>query len=289
MFQYFVADADVSLQHRMFASFSPIVAMTQTMTVLAKFEQSQVGSTAENLFSEYNNFTVGHGLIMLVIDNMWIFLLGLYLEQVTPKKFGRRQNPCFCLSCKYWGCCGTKKSSQTYESKVQLEPVDDLDPIGMLSGSADNSQSEMIKTPGKTPNGRSMFTPTPEPTPTPGRVHDNVDQTQAFETQNMNIDCYEKLTPEVDDKEASDQLLKVSGLKKVFDNGVKAVDGINVKMYTDQIFCLLGHNGAGKTTTVSMLSGLIENSEGAAELFGSSLLGKGKKMEEARKVMGVCP
>ena len=54
--------------------------MTQTMTVLAKFEQSQVGSIAENVFSEYNNFTVGHGLIMLAIDCIWIFLLGLYLE-----------------------------------------------------------------------------------------------------------------------------------------------------------------------------------------------------------------
>ena len=105
----------------------------------------------------------------------------------------------------------------------------------------------------------------------------------------MNIDCYEKLTPEVDEKESQSQLLKVTGLKKVFDNGLKAVDGVNVKLYTDQIFCLLGHNGAGKTTTVSMLSGLIEKSEGHAELFGKELLGRGAKMDEARKVMGVCP
>ena len=60
-------------------------------------------------------------------------------------------------------------------------------------------------------------------------------------------------------------------------------------MYTDQIFCLLGHNGAGKTTTVSMLSGLIEKSAGHADLFGNELLGRGEKMDEARKVMGVCP
>ena len=112
-----------------------------------------MGSTASNLFSEYNNFTVGHGLTMLLIDNVWIFLLGLYLEQVTPKKFGRRRHPCFCLSCKYWGCCSGKKStasksSKTYDSKVQLAPgpEDELDPMGMLS--ADNSRTDMIKTPG---------------------------------------------------------------------------------------------------------------------------------------------
>ena len=113
--------------------------------------------------------------------------------------------------------------------------------------SADTSRQEMI-------NGRSAS----------GGIHDSVDQTQAFETRYMNPDCYEKLTPEIDQKEVDCQYLKVANLKKVYQNGFKAVDGINVKMYTDQIFCLLGHNGAGKTTTVSMLSGLIENSQGNA-------------------------
>jgi len=36
-----------------------------------------------------------------------------------------------------------------------------------------------------------------------------------------------------------------------------AVDNLNLKMYKNQIFVLLGHNGAGKTTTISMLTGLI--------------------------------
>ena len=105
----------------------------------------------------------------------------------------------------------------------------------------------------------------------------------------MNPDCYERLSPEIDQQEADNQVLKVSGLKKIYDNGFKAVDGINVKMYADQIFCLLGHNGAGKTSTVSMLSGLIDSSEGNANLFGNQILGKGEKMDEARKVMGVGP
>ena len=37
---------------------------------------------------------------------------------------------------------------------------------------------------------------------------------------------------------------------------------MNIKMYTDQIFVLLGHNGAGKTTTISMLTGLLQPTEG---------------------------
>jgi len=39
-------------------------------------------------------------------------------------------------------------------------------------------------------------------------------------------------------------------------------------MYNGQIFALLGHNGAGKTTTISMLTGLLEPTNGYAEVFG---------------------
>ena len=54
--------------------------MIQTVAVLAQYEGSQVGSTGDNIFSEFNNFTVGHGLIMMALDTVWITLLGFYLE-----------------------------------------------------------------------------------------------------------------------------------------------------------------------------------------------------------------
>jgi len=83
----------------------------------------------------------------------------------------------------------------------------------------------------------------------------------------INPDCYEKLTSDVLSNDENNNL-KVSGLEKQYENGFKAVNGINVQMFTDQIFCLLGHNGAGKTTTISMLTGLINNTKGSANLFG---------------------
>ena len=58
---------------------------------------------------------------------------------------------------------------------------------------------------------------------------------------------------------------------KEYPNGFKAVNGINVKMYKNQIFALLGHNGAGKTTTISMLTGLLPKTKGYAEVFDKSL------------------
>ena len=54
--------------------------MIQTIGVLSKFEASQVGSNTDNLFSEYNHYTVGDGLIMSFINCFWILLVGIYLE-----------------------------------------------------------------------------------------------------------------------------------------------------------------------------------------------------------------
>jgi len=75
-------------------------------------------------------------------------------------------------------------------------------------------------------------------------------------------------------------------LQKTFSGDFRAVKGVNVKMYDSQIFALLGHNGAGKTTLISMLTGLIKKSEGAATCYDIDMFGR---MDEVREFMGVCP
>lgn len=57
-------------------------------------------------------------------------------------------------------------------------------------------------------------------------------------------------------------------------------------MYKDQIFVLLGHNGAGKTTTISMLTGMIDITQGSANAFGLDI---GTQLDQLRTKMGVCP
>ena len=86
--------------------------------------------------------------------------------------------------------------------------------------------------------------------------------------------------------EAENKVLKVQDLRKTFENGFKAVNGLNVKMYNGQIFALLGHNGAGKTTTISMLTGLITSTSGSAEVFGTDIF---EDMSSIRQFLGVCP
>jgi ATP-binding cassette, subfamily A (ABC1), member 3 len=81
------------------------------------------------------------------------------------------------------------------------------------------------------------------------------------------------------------QSLTIDSLFKTFGD-FTAVNGLNLKMFKDQIFVLLGHNGAGKTTTISILTGLIAPSKGSARIFGHDI---SSEMDQVRKFMGVCP
>ena len=56
-------------------------------------------------------------------------------------------------------------------------------------------------------------------------------------------------------------MIKTESLTKVYD-GVKAVDGLDLKVEKGEVFGFIGPNGAGKTTTIGMMVGLIEPSCG---------------------------
>ena len=80
--------------------------------------------------------------------------------------------------------------------------------------------------------------------------------------------------------------MAIRGLRKVYASGKIAVQNTHINFYQGQIFALLGHNGAGKTTTISMLTGLIEPTEGQANIEGIDIF---QDMGELRKLLGVCP
>ncbi|CAG9318442.1 unnamed protein product [Blepharisma stoltei] len=81
------------------------------------------------------------------------------------------------------------------------------------------------------------------------------------------------------------QALIIRNFTKVFSSKT-AVDGLNLDIYQDQIFALLGHNGAGKTTTISMMIGMIPVTSG--EMLVKDLL-LSKDLEKIRMLLGVCP
>lgn len=61
---------------------------------------------------------------------------------------------------------------------------------------------------------------------------------------------------------------------------------MNLRLYPNQIFVLLGHNGAGKSSIISMLTGLFSPTAGEASIFNIDLF---RDMTGVRQILGVCP
>ena len=65
-----------------------------------------------------------------------------------------------------------------------------------------------------------------------------------------------------------------------------AVDRINLGIPTGSFYGLVGRNGAGKTTTISMVSGMLQPTEGMAFINGVDMW---QAPLEAKKHLGVLP
>ncbi len=82
----------------------------------------------------------------------------------------------------------------------------------------------------------------------------------------------------------SEELIFAKDLCKTF-NGLKAVDGISLRMSRGECFGILGPNGAGKTTTVRMIYGFSPVSSGTLKVFGMDVQ-KHARLIKAKS--GVC-
>jgi ABC-2 type transport system ATP-binding protein len=63
-------------------------------------------------------------------------------------------------------------------------------------------------------------------------------------------------------------IIEVEGLVKTFPGGVRALDGLTLRVPAGQIYGLLGPNGAGKTTLIRVLATLLPPDAGTARVSG---------------------
>jgi ABC-2 type transport system ATP-binding protein len=75
--------------------------------------------------------------------------------------------------------------------------------------------------------------------------------------------------------------IEVEGLAKEFKGGVRAVDGIDLRVEPGEIYGFLGPNGAGKSTTVLMLTTLLPPTAGTARVAGYDIVKRGPKVRAA--------
>ena len=63
-------------------------------------------------------------------------------------------------------------------------------------------------------------------------------------------------------------MIEATDLTKRYEDGLLAVDHLNLNITEGEIYCLLGANGAGKTTTVNLFLNFIEPTNGTAKING---------------------
>jgi len=80
-----------------------------------------------------------------------------------------------------------------------------------------------------------------------------------------------------------DNGIEVEGLIRDFKGGVRAVDGIELRVAPGEIYGFLGPNGAGKSTTVLVLTTLLPPTAGKATVAGLDVVHQGAAV---RRVIG---
>ncbi|MBA2441902.1 MAG: ATP-binding cassette domain-containing protein [Rubrobacter sp.] len=75
--------------------------------------------------------------------------------------------------------------------------------------------------------------------------------------------------------------IEVEGLVREFKGGLRAVDGVSLRVSPGEIYGFLGPNGAGKSTTVLMLTTLLPITAGTATVAGFDVARQGPLVRSA--------
>ena len=245
-------------------SILPPVCVELGIVLLGKFESHFIKFHARDYTKTYTNYSIFIMNLMQFIDFFLYLFLGYYLQNVLPHEFGvKRPWNFICLSC----CSSDNKKKKNENNEKISKELDDKE--AEVDVNFNNNKNGMELAPIESTKRKLKNSNESNET--------TVNKDKNFEGE----DLYK-------DKTNPDDVLRVENIVKVFGDGKRAVDNVNLNFYKDEIFALLGHNGAGKTTLISMLTGLYEATEGTAYYDGYDILDS-NNINEFRKVLGICP
>jgi len=80
--------------------------------------------------------------------------------------------------------------------------------------------------------------------------------------------------------------LTIQNLHKQYAGGVTALRGIDLEVESGDFFALLGPNGAGKSTIISIITSLVNKSQGKVTVFGHDI---DSDLEKLKSCLGLVP
>ena len=84
----------------------------------------------------------------------------------------------------------------------------------------------------------------------------------------------------------SDNQIVINNLSKIYDNGFKALNSIDLNIKKGEIFAMLGPNGAGKTTLISIICGIVRPTSGKITVDNFDII---NDYRETRSRIGLVP
>ncbi|MDD3050075.1 MAG: phosphonate ABC transporter ATP-binding protein [Candidatus Cloacimonetes bacterium] len=85
-----------------------------------------------------------------------------------------------------------------------------------------------------------------------------------------------------------EKIISVRNLKKRFESGTQALDGIDLDIYSGEFIALVGLSGSGKSTLLRCLNMLNEPTSGSITYLGNEITNlKGKKLRLHRRRIGM--
>jgi len=80
--------------------------------------------------------------------------------------------------------------------------------------------------------------------------------------------------------------IEIKNISKVYDNGFKALNNINLQINKGEIFAMLGPNGAGKTSLISIICGIVKPTSGKITVENFDII---EDYRETRSRIGLVP
>jgi len=87
---------------KVLVSIFPTAAMNQTVKVMMGYEINGQGIQMDTLYRDYRNYDMRTGFASFILAFIFMSLIGIYLENVIPRKEGRAAHWLFCCNKKFW-------------------------------------------------------------------------------------------------------------------------------------------------------------------------------------------